>query len=207
MRADYIRTDDADLYGWASESAVMSCLNRLRRDELIDGYIKCPKNGHHDKTGVDYRIIIRKRDGNGFEIPLQVKSSEYYLNEHLSRPGRYIPAVNGQSETLFNDLLSIINSYKETPGEAQRTEEKCLESFISCTQAAEWAGLKNGAMYKIIRNRKLHAVVEEVSGLKLIKIPTEAFLKWLDKEINRAEDKLKLLKRSHKEVKEYIKGK
>jgi hypothetical protein len=78
--------------------------------------------------------------------------------------------------------------------------------FILPPDAAELAGLKNGAIYKAIRKRKLPAIVEVVRGKRNVKIPSQPFLEWLDKEIERFEKKVRFLQKSRNQLREYIYG-
>jgi hypothetical protein len=78
--------------------------------------------------------------------------------------------------------------------------------YILPSDAAQLAGLKNGAVYKAIRKKKLPAEVEVIRGRRFVKIPARIFLVWLDKEIGRFEKKVSFLHQSRKKLREYISG-
>ena len=78
--------------------------------------------------------------------------------------------------------------------------------YILPPDAAKLAGLKNGAVYKAIRKKKLPAEVEVIRGKRNVKIPTRLFSVWLDKEIERFQAKVDYLVASRKQLREYING-
>lgn len=77
-------------------------------------------------------------------------------------------------------------------------------NYLSVPKAAKLAGLTNQAIYDLIRKKKVPFQQESVDGQRRYKIPASVFLVWLERDIVRHEQKMNFLKKSHRELKEYL---
>lgn len=80
------------------------------------------------------------------------------------------------------------------------------ELFLMVSDAAKLAGLSEKGIYALIRNQKIPVSQELVGRYRRYKIPATPFLVWLERDINRLEQKTISLKRSHRILKERIHG-
>lgn len=103
---------NSDLRGWDSEKYVSNILEKLKIEGLIKDWRQSVRKQNEDLNGIDFQICFTHKWGFRVEVPLQVKSSEQNLNEHKLRFGQDIFAVNGQSNTVENDIRKIVSKIR-----------------------------------------------------------------------------------------------
>ena len=77
-------------------------------------------------------------------------------------------------------------------------------NYLSVGQAAQLAGLTHQNIYKLIPQRKIPVETERFGRSLRHRIPAKGFLDWLEKQIAWHEHKLSNLKKSYKDLKEYL---
>lgn len=77
-------------------------------------------------------------------------------------------------------------------------------NYLSVTSAARLAGLTTKGIYALIRRKKIPFQEEHLYGQRRYKIPGPPFLIWLERDIALREEKTIFLKKSHRELKEYL---
>ncbi|GEM_PF-6024831 len=86
---------------------------------LISTYWKTENLSHKDKTGIDFELVIDLCNESSYRIPLQVKSSNKWKEEHLKKfPD--IPCIVVHSTRSINsikeELRQIIVDYLDVGG-------------------------------------------------------------------------------------------
>lgn len=102
------------------DEATRSCEFDYVEDKfLISTYWKTENLSHKDKTGIDFELVVDLGNGSSYRIPLQVKSSNRWKEEHLKKfPD--IPCIVVQSNrsiaSIKEELRQIIVDYLAVGG-------------------------------------------------------------------------------------------
>lgn len=89
--------------GRKSENKIADALEELKQSGEITTFKRTKNLGKADMKGVDYWITCGDN-----RIPLQVKSSWYYYNEHLKSQNGHIPCIVAQG--CINKMKGLIRN-------------------------------------------------------------------------------------------------
>jgi len=97
---------DPQKQGKESEDKTERALFNLVVDGKIVGFTRTKRHGPVDSVGIDFIVHFR-----GFDIPLQVKSSNKAVNIWKTRATRkHIPVVSGQRLNLEHHIMYALMS-------------------------------------------------------------------------------------------------